>query len=477
MTLSWLPLAPALCPAAAVVVVLILDAALPHRRRVSAGIAIVALLGGAASALLGTLGEAPADRLSLCLPGPEQLCLWSATPTASMLQVGILASSVAVIALLLDRARGDAVDVTLVLAAATGGACVAAARDLATWLIAVEMATVPIVVLVALRSGARGARGAVTLLVTSLLSFAVLVLGVALWLTATADPVLSAVSARQGLDDPAARPLLVVAVLALIAGLGFKLSLVPFHTWTPTAWSGASLPVTALLASVSKLSASAALLSLVEPLVDVGVAASSVRVIGAVVGALGVISIVVGAVAALRAGDVIRLLAWSTIGQGGWIILPLAAMTPSAQRAAAAYALVYGCAVLVALACVGSLPERTLAGYAGLARSHPTVGLPLLMALLTMAGLPPALLGLVVKVAALRPLLEAGLWPLAVVAVGGVVLGIAVYARWIALLLTPARQPASLPRPRAGARAVAAVGTALLIATSLAPTLLFGRLG
>ena len=131
--------------------------------------------------------------------------------------------------------------------------------------------------------------------------------------------------------------------------------------------------------------------------------------------------------------------------------------------------------------------ERGLAAYRGLARSHPHVGGPLILALLTLAGLPPAILGLVAKVVATRPLLAAGLWPLAVLAVIAVVLGIAVYVRWIAVLLAaPEHRTTAASGNNAGtgvevqvgpgALAVLSLGTALLVVASVVPQVLYGLL-
>ena len=111
------------------------------------------------------------------------------------------------------------------------------------------------------------------------------------------------------------------------------------------------------------------------------------------------------------------------------------------------------------------------------------MGLPLAFALLTFAGLPPGVLGLVAKVAAMRAPAQVGLWPLSVLAVVGVVLGIAVYARWLAVLVAspvPGGAEGSDGEPfdvGRGAMAVLAIGTALLLVASVLPNVLFGLLG
>lgn len=276
----------------------------------------------------------------------------------------------------------------------------------------------------------------------------------------------------------------------MVAGLAFKLSAVPFHSWTPLTYTSAPLPVTAYLATVSKVAALGALVVLVRAL---GAVEGTSLV---VVGVLAVLSMTVGNVVALGQNAAVRLLAWSTVAQAGWVLLPLAALTPEAPRAAGSYLLVYLVATLLAFVVViavaqqdvsggtgaagvpqgtgadgvpletgaDDVPPRTdaagvsqgtgvddvqekaldvpLAAFDGALRTRPALAIPLGLALLTLAGLPPAIAGLVAKVVALAPAVAEGIWWLAVVAAINVALGIAVYLRWLVRLLRPA-QPAA----------------------------------
>lgn len=513
---DWLRLAPALAPAIGALLVLVLDAVLPARRLprvVPIAIALLALLGGAAAAVPGALGSADNPVLSLCLPGGSAgACLWVAGPIASTLQIAILAATLAVVLLHVDRwSAGDAglrgtgtqdsaVEIALLLGSATGGVAVAAARELGTWLIALELATLPVVALVALRGTRRAAHGALSLIMTSLLSFAILVVGAGLWLVATGDPTLTGPAVRAAWADPTSRPVLTLAVLALIAGLGFKLSAMPFHVWTPPTFAAAPLSITALLASASKLAALAALVAVLTPIADLVGLDPGPHAIAFALGALAIGSMLLGTVIAFRATDAVRLLAWSTIAQAGWVLLPLAALSAVGHRAAAGYVMTYAAASLVAFAAVSGVRTTRegepggegegaayptsvqLSSFRGLARTDPHVGGPLVLALLVMAGLPPGILGLVAKVVAINPLLGAGLWPLAVLAVVGVVLGVAVYLRWIAILLAQPQRIEGPPEETSvrlgrGAITVLAIGSALIIVASVVPQLLFGLLG
>jgi NADH-quinone oxidoreductase subunit N len=176
--------------------------------------------------------------------GEPDRCLYAATAVGSGLQLAALLGALVTVLLAWPRsatrpAGRAAVTASLVLTATAGATAVAAARDLGTWLVALELATLPIVALVALRGARSAVSGAVALLTTSLVSFAMLALAAALWLAATGRAFFDADAALVAAADPGRRAVLVLAVVLALAGIGFKLSLVPFHAWTPEAYDGA----------------------------------------------------------------------------------------------------------------------------------------------------------------------------------------------------------------------------------------------
>ena len=493
VSIDWLALAPVVAPAGGAVVALVLDAALPRAVRAHSPVAVLALVVGIACAVPGVVRSGSLPWRTLCLAAPDGACLYESGPLVSAFQVAALAAALVVLLLMWpngdrdgepDGTRGGpAVLVSLVLAATAGATGVAAAHDLGSWLVCLELATLPAIALVALRGTRAAGRGALALLTTSLVSFAMVVLGAALWLTATGEAVFAPGSAGTALADPHRRPVLLLGVLFLVAGLAFKLSLAPFHAWTPQAYAGASSPVAAFLAGTSKVAALAALLVVLRPLTQ----AAGPVLVG--VGLLAAVSMTVGNLIALVQDDPVRLLAWSTVAQAGWVVLPLSAMRPTSAAASGGYLLAYVVATLVAFTVVhlvsgagrsGDAPAgRSLAAYAGLLRAHPLLGGALGLALLSLAGLPPGVVGLVAKVVALRPVVGAEEWVLALVAVANAVLGIAVYVRWFAVLLRdPADAPTApwtgrIPRP---ALAALVLGGAALVLTSVLPQLLLGLL-
>jgi len=493
-------LLPVLAPALGAAVVLVVDVASQHLRRTHYVVALASLLAGVVATFAGVGMTAGGVRQTLCLSGSAGgQCLYAADSVTSALQLAALLA--AAVTLLLtwpdDRRQSSgstAVIVSLVLSATAGATAVSGARDLGSWLVALELATLPTVALVALRGARSAITGAVALLTTSLVSFALLALAAALWFTATGSGLLTPAAAHIVIDDPARRPILVLAVVLVVAGIGFKLSLVPFHAWTPEAYDGAPLPIAAFLAGASKIAALAALLVVIRAIAPLGAPPlTAIALVAAV-------SMTVGNIMALRQNGVVRLLAWSTVAHAGWVVMPLATVSVAAVRASGTYLLAYVLATLLAFAVVaalvqirGSARARDLTGYRGLLREHPVLATALSLALLSLAGLPPGILGLVAKVAALRPVVSSELWWLAVVAAVNAALGVAVYLRWLRAALASSEVPAealahpvpdgaaamAVPAVRVHPATLVAVGFAALalVLTSLSPELLVGLLG
>jgi len=483
-------LLPILAPAIGAAAVLVVDVVAQRLRRTHYLIALVSLVVGAVGTFAG-LGMVAGDvRQTLCLPGGGQ-CMYAADAVASGLQLSaLLAAGVTLLLSWPDDKKqssgNTAVIVSLVLAATAGATAVAGARDLGSWLVALELATLPTVALVALRGARSAISGAIALLTTALVSFGLLALAAALWFTATGSGFLTPAAALAVIDDPTRRPILVLAVALVVAGIGFKLSLVPFHAWTPEAYDGAPLPIAAFLAGVSKIAALAALLIVIRAIAPLGAPAlTTIAIVAAA-------SMTLGNIMALRQDSVVRLLAWSTVAQAGWVVMPLAAVSSAAVFASGAYLLAYVLATLLAFAVVAALVQtrgaaraRELSGYHGLVHEHPVLAAALGLALLSLAGLPPGVLGLVAKVTALRPVVASELWLLAVIAAVNAVLGVAVYLRWLRVVMatreaeTDVAAPVPAPALSAHPATLVAVGLAAvaLVVTSMNPQLVLGLLG
>lgn len=488
---------PVLAPAIGAVLVLALDALWPHRRTPALVVGALALLLGLGAAISLRLRSMTAGELStVCLPGDLALqlaapegsevghCLLQVGQSGALLQALAAAAGLAVLALLGGfeaRPRGGltpqpppearradvGVETALVLATVTGATTVTVAHDLGTWLVGLELATLPVVALAVLRGGARDS-GAMQLIMTSISSFGIAVLGAGLWATATGSIRLGGGAAWSAWQEDGTRAVLTLALVLLLAAVAFKLSLVPFHAWTPATYPRAGALVTMLLASVSAIAAVGALIAVMEG------AAGVLPDLVPVIGVLAVASMLVGAVLALRASDPLRLIAWSAVTQGGWVVAPLAA---GDTTAAIGYLSVYVVAVTTVLAVVADLsPDggRTLDDDRGLLRRRPVHAALLGMGLLTLAGLPPGVAGLLAKFVALRPLADAGLWWIALPGVLAAALGFAVYLRWLALVLLPDRVPREPEAVTRTGTSVAVVAGLVLLTATVLPVLLLG---
>ena len=483
LELGLVSVLPVLAPVAAAVLVLLLDAAVPGRREPHLVLGAAGLVAGLLGALPGLGLGAGEVRSALCLP--SGWCAYRADHLVSALQVCALGAALVVLVLTWrdwaapgdgggQEGTGRAPVVTALLLAATAGVvAVPASGDLGSLLVALELATLPTVALVALvrttwapERRARAVDGAVSLLTTSLVSFGLLALGAALWVAATGS---TRFDGRTQVEHP---QLVVLAAVLLVAGLAFKISAVPFHAWTPLTYAAAPLPVTAYLATASKVAALGGLVVVVRALGAVdGATLVAVAVLAAA-------SMTVGNLVALVQQDTVRLLAWSTVAQAGWVLLPLASLSAEAANAAGSYLVVYVTATLLAfvvlaavLAVAPAQRPTSLDAQRGLLRSHPLLALPLALALLTLAGLPPAVAGVVAKIVVLRPVLGDETWWLALVAAVNIALGLAVYLRWVGVLLLPAAPGAGRPSARVPTRlwALGGVLTALLVVGSVLP--------
>ena len=226
-----------LAPAIGAVVVLIVDVA--DLRRTHYLVALASLAVGALATIAGLGMVAGQVRQTLCLPGSGQ-CMYAADGVASALQLGaLLAAAVTLLLSWPDDKKQSSGSTAVIVSLVPGGhgrpRQSPSARDLGSWLVALELATLPTI------TGRPGAHapaisGAVALL-TALVSLVFWHRG-ALWFTATGSGFLTPAAALTVMGDPSRRPILVLAVALVVAGIGFKLSLVPFHAWTPEAYDG-----------------------------------------------------------------------------------------------------------------------------------------------------------------------------------------------------------------------------------------------
>ncbi|MBO4143842.1 NADH-quinone oxidoreductase subunit N [Micromonospora tulbaghiae] len=441
----------------------------------------VAALGATGTAVGAALVGADDTRRTFCV-GDD--CSWVWNGRAALVGAVIALLTLGVLALsgpLLRAGRTPVGEYCFLLACAmTGGVVLGAAGDLITLIVALETLTLPLYVLVGLRRGSlAGAEAAVTFFVVSVVATTVTLLGAALLYAVTGTLHLDRLGATLAArDDLTGLPLTTVAVALVVAGLAFKVAAVPFHAWAPATYDGAPLPVAAYLSTASKLGGVVALLAVVQR-------ALPGDLTGPVLAALAVLTMTVGNLVALRQRRTVRLLAWSSVAQAGYILAPLGALALTAGRtgdaraaayaAAVAYAIFFVLLELAAFAAVVALRPAdgdggTLADLRGAARRHPWVGGAFALALIGLAGLPPGLAGLFAKVTVVRALLAGHAGWLALVVALNAVIGLAYYLRVTAsLYATPAG--AAVVRPARTVALALGVATVAAVVIGFAPQL------
>jgi proton-translocating NADH-quinone oxidoreductase chain N len=243
-------------------------------------------------------------------------------------------------------------------------------------------------------------------------------------------------------------PFLVVAAVFVLAGLGFKTSLVPFHQWTPDVYEGAPTPVTALLAVGSKAAAFAALLRVF----DVALPASAWV---PVLAALAAVTMSLGNLVALVQQNIKRMLAYSSIAHAGYMLIGVVALAASPTAVGSgfdavlyyllAYVFTNVGAFAVVIVVSRALGSEAIADYAGLAQRAPFTAFAMAVFMLSLTGVPPTALfwG---KLSLFGAALQSGFGWLAVVGIVNSALSLYYYAGVIRVMYTQApADPAPLP--------------------------------
>ena len=260
----------------------------------------------------------------------------------------------------------------------------------------------------------------------------------------------------------------VIGLVFVVAGLAFKVSAVPFHMWTPDVYEGAPTPVTALFAVAPKIAAVSLLVSvLMGPFKPLFAQWQQIIVVASV------LSMALGAFAALRQQNIKRLMAYSSIGNVGYILLGLAAGSEKGIQAVVFYLAIYLVMTLGVFATILLMKRRGVMvegvnDLAGLGRTHPMMAFALLLFMFSLAGIPP-LAGFWGKLYIFMAAVEAKLYVPAVLGVLASVVASYYYLRIVKVMYFDEPGEA-LDQPVFGVNRVVAFAAAIIVAVfSLAP--------
>ncbi|MCZ6455937.1 MAG: NADH-quinone oxidoreductase subunit N [Actinobacteria bacterium] len=299
----------------------------------------------------------------------------------------------------------------LLLASVLGSLVMASSRDLIILFIGIELVTGPLYMLAGWRKGdVKSNEASMKYFIIGILSTAILLYGMSFLYGLTGEITFSGLAeATAGMAD---EPALIMAVLLVIVGFGFKISAVPFHFWAPDTYEGAPTPITAYLSVNSKAAGFVAML-LVMYLALPGVT----DVWGPALWLLAALSMTIANLAALRQTNIVRLLAYSSVAQAGFMLVPFAAAgvagadLEEAFAATVIYLVIYALMNLGAFAVVIAGARKTRSGelsaWSGLARVDPKLGVLIAVFFFSLAGIPP-LAGWFAKFAMFRSVMIAG---------------------------------------------------------------------
>jgi NADH-quinone oxidoreductase subunit N len=232
---------------------------------------------------------------------------------------------------------------------------------------------------------------------------------------------------------------LLFGLVFLIAGMAFKVSAAPFHMWTPDVYEGAPTPVTAFFATAPKVAAMALIARVVHDAFG-----SVPSDWSQVLAALAVVSMFLGAIAAIGQKDIKRLMAYSSIAHMGYALVGLAAATPQGVQATLLYMAIYVTMNLGTFAFILSMerngrPVTDIGSLNQFAKAEPLKAIAMLVLLFSLAGVPP-MLGFFGKFYVLKAAVDAGLVWLAIAGAVASVIGAFYYLRIVYFMYFGAEQ-------------------------------------
>jgi NADH-quinone oxidoreductase subunit N len=256
--------------------------------------------------------------------------------------------------------------------------------DFLMFYLGLELATIPLAALAAFeRYKNRSAEAGVKLILSSALSSAILLYGISMIYGTTGSIYFSVVSTAFS-----ANPLQILAFIFFFSGMAFKISIVPFHLWAADVYEGAPVSITSYLSVISK---GAAVFILMMVLFKVFPAITGMW--QDVLWVTSVLTMTIGNLFALRQKNLKRFLAFSSIAQAGFIFLGIIGSSPLGMSSVIYFALVYIFSNLGAFGVIAAISNATgkenMEDYNGLYRTNPKLSLVMMLALFSLAGIPP----------------------------------------------------------------------------------------
>jgi NADH-quinone oxidoreductase subunit N len=333
----------------------------------------------------------------------------------------------------------------LVLFSLVGMIMMATANDLLVVFIALEVLSLAVYVLTGIRrDDVRGTEAAFKYFLLGAFSSAFFLYGIAFTYGITGSTRLDRVGAYLAAQSMTDNPMILLALGLLLVGFAFKISAVPFHMWTPDAYEGAPTIVTGFMSTGVKAAVFAAFarvfLSAFEPF-----SAQWAPVIWVLAAATMILGTVVG----VAQSNLKRMLAYSSIAHGGYLLVGLVAANQVGKAAILFYLLAYAVTNLAAFGVIALLASRDRANdelrdFAGLWHTHPALAALMTVSLLSLGGLPPTV-GFIGKWYIFSAAVSAGYYGLAIIGVLTSVISVFFYLRVVVMMYMAERDGAAVP--------------------------------
>lgn len=280
----------------------------------------------------------------------------------------------------------------LIMAATAGMMFAAASNSLIAIFVSVELVSITSYATVALKKNdPRAAEAGVKYLLIGAFSTALTLYGMSMIYGSLGTLALDELAGQlAAMEEP--NRVLLIGVAALIAGYGFKIAAVPFHSWAPDVYEGASAPVSGFLATASKKMGFAVLFKIFFALF-IFAQAVQFEPIQYVFAIIAAVTMTVGNMVAISQTNIKRMLAYSSIAQAGYIAIALAVMSQYAVTGALFHMFTHVCMkggafVIVAALITAGLGEK-ISDYRGLSKRAPLVAAAMMICLFSLAGIPP----------------------------------------------------------------------------------------
>ncbi|MFC1918456.1 NADH-quinone oxidoreductase subunit N [Chloroflexota bacterium] len=348
----------------------------------------------------------------------------------------------------------------LVLLSTLGMVLMAATTELISIYIALELTSISLYVLVGFLKDSKSSEASLKYLLLGAIASAVLLYGMALVFGVTGKTQLGEIAQivqAMSLQSISSSPALILGIVLLIAGFGFKIAAVPFHMWVPDVYEGAPTPITAYLSVGSKAAGFAVILRVFYS--AFGLSEWLSLNWGLIFAVLAAIGMTLGNVAALPQTNIKRMLGYSSIAQAGYLMVGLATMGFASATSItgqstilfflAGYAVANMGAFIAIIAISNKLDSDLIQDYSGMIKRAPLLALALTLCLISLIGMPPAA-GFMAKFYIFRGAVQSGLLWLVIIAVLNSVISAYYYLRVVKVMWSG--EPASEEKvPSSGA--------------------------